>query len=99
VLAGTVGARLGDRLEEAGPGTSLDKPRGAPHAMWNAGSVTAKVAEILSPAGLEGYFEELAPILAQHRTPPEYYQLAENYGITIQDDWIEDLERTYRVKL
>jgi hypothetical protein len=33
--------------------------------------------------------------------PPEaeYYQLAEDYGITIQDDWIEELERTYGVKL
>jgi len=29
----------------------------------------------------------------------EYYQLAEDYGITIQDDWIPGLERTYGVKL
>jgi len=57
------------------------------------------VAEILSPGGLEGDFEELAPILAQHRMPPEHYRLAENYGITICNDWIEDLERTYGVKL
>jgi hypothetical protein len=67
--------------------------------MWNAASVPATVAEILSPSGLEGYFEELAPVLAQHRTPPEYYQLAENYGITIVNDWIDDLEHTYGVKL
>jgi len=31
--------------------------------------------------------------------PKEYYELAERYGITIQDDWIEELERTYGVKL
>jgi quercetin dioxygenase-like cupin family protein len=99
VLSGTVGARVGDQVVEAGPGAYLVKPRGTPHAMWNAARAPAKVAEILCPSGLEGYFEELAPILAKHRTPPEYYQLAENYGITIVDDWIEDLERTYRVKL
>jgi quercetin dioxygenase-like cupin family protein len=99
VLSGTVGVRVGNRVLEAGPGAYLVKPRGAPHAMWNAASVPAKVAEILSPAGLEVYFEELAPILARHGTPPEYYQLAESYGITIQNDWIEDLERTYGVKL
>ncbi len=99
VVSGTVGVRVGDRVLEAGPGTYLVKPRGTPHAMWNAASVPAKVVEILSPAGLEAYFEELAPILAQHRTPPEYYDLAENYGISIQDEWIEELERTYRVKL
>jgi quercetin dioxygenase-like cupin family protein len=99
VLSGTVGVRVGDRVLSAGPGGYLVKPRGTPHAMWNATDVPATVAEILCPAGLEDYFEELAPILAEHRTPPEYYQLADRYGITIQDDWIEDLERTYGVKL
>jgi quercetin dioxygenase-like cupin family protein len=99
VLEGTVGIRVGNRVLDAAPGAYLVKPRGTPHAMWNVGDVPARVVEILSPAGLEAYFEELAPILAEHGTPPEYYQLAENYGITIQDDWIEELERTYRVKL
>ncbi len=29
----------------------------------------------------------------------EYYELAQSYSITIQDDWIEELERTHGVKL
>ena len=99
VLSGTVGVRVGDRVQEAGPGAYLVKPRGTAHAMWNAGSTPAKVAEILCPAGLEEYFEKLAPILAEHRPAADYYQLAEDYGITIQDDWISELERTYGVKL
>ena len=70
-----------------------------PHAMWNAASVPAKVIEILSPAGLEAYFEELAPVLADKRPAAEYYELAERYGIAIQDDWIEELERAHGVKL
>jgi hypothetical protein len=37
--------------------------------------------------------------LSEHRTPPEYYQLADSYGITIQDDWIPELESRYGVKL
>jgi quercetin dioxygenase-like cupin family protein len=99
VIDGTVGVRVGDRELTAGPGAYLVKPRGTSHAMWNAGDAPARVAEILSPAGLEVYFEELAPILAQHRAPAEYYQLAENYGIAIQDDWIGDLERRHGVRL
>jgi quercetin dioxygenase-like cupin family protein len=99
VLSGTVGVRTGDRVQQAGPGSYLVKPRGVPHAMWNATGAPAKVAEILCPAGLEGYFEALAPILAEHRPAAEYYKLAEDYGITIEDDWIEELERTYGVKL
>jgi hypothetical protein len=43
--------------------------------------------------------EKLAPILAAHRPAAGYYQLAEDYGITIHDDWIEELERTYGVRL
>ena len=57
------------------------------------------VLEVEIPAGLEEYFEKLAPVLAEHRPAAEYYQLAEDYGITIQDDWIEELERTYGIKL
>jgi quercetin dioxygenase-like cupin family protein len=101
VLAGTVGVRVGDRELEAGQGAYLVKPRGTPHAMWNAQSTPAKVLEMLSPAGLERYFEELPPILAHHEGagPPDYYQLAKDYGLTIQDDWIEELERAHGVKL
>ena len=102
VLSGTVGARIGDQVLEAGQGSYLVKPRGTPHAMWNASSSSpAKVIEILSPGGMEAYFEELAPILTHEggAGPPEYYELASKYGITILDDWIEELERTYNVKL
>jgi quercetin dioxygenase-like cupin family protein len=101
ILAGTVGVRVGDRVLQADAGASLVKPRGTPHAMWNADSTPARVVEILSPGGLERYFQELPPILAHEdgAGPKEYYELAERYGITIQDDWIEELERTYGVKL
>jgi hypothetical protein len=37
--------------------------------------------------------------MTEHRTPPEYYQLAEDYGITIQDDWVQELEQTHGDKL
>ena len=101
ILAGTVGVRVGDRVLRADAGASLVKPRGTPHAMWNADSTPARVVEILSPGGLERYFQELPPILAHEdgAGPKEYYELAERYGITILDDWIEELERTYGVKL
>jgi quercetin dioxygenase-like cupin family protein len=99
VLSGDGRRPHGDRVQDAGPGSYLVKPRGVPHAMWNATGAPATVAEILCPAGLECYFEALVPILAEHRPAAEYYQLAGDYGITIEDDWIEELERTYGVKL
>ena len=101
VLAGTVGVRVGDQVLQAGAGASLVKPRGTPHAMWNAEGTPARVLEILSPGGLERYFDELGPVLAHEggAGAREYYELAERYGLTIQDDWIEELERTYGIKL
>jgi quercetin dioxygenase-like cupin family protein len=99
VLAGTVGARVGDMVVEAGAGASMVKPRGTPHAMWNLGPEPARVLEVVSPGGLEDYFEELAPVLRAKAPPSEYDALAERYGLTIQNDWIEELERTYKVKL
>jgi quercetin dioxygenase-like cupin family protein len=99
VLAGTVGVRLGDQVGDAPAGTFLVKPRGVPHAMWNATDEPAKVIEIVSPGGMEGYFEELAPTLTRHDPPTAYYALADNYGITIRDDWIEPIENTFGVKL
>jgi quercetin dioxygenase-like cupin family protein len=99
VLAGTVGARVGDRVVEAAAGASMVKPRGLPHAMWNTGPEPARVLEVLAPGGLEDYFEELAPALAAKIPPAEYDALAARYGLTIVNEWIEELERTYKVKL
>ena len=51
------------------------------------------------PRGLEDYFEELAPVLRDKAPRADYDALADRYGLTIEDDWIEELERTYGVKL
>jgi quercetin dioxygenase-like cupin family protein len=99
VLAGTVGARVGERVVEAAAGASMVKPRGTPHARWNLGPEPARVLEVVSPGGLEDDFEELAPVLRAKAPPSEYDALAERYGLTIQNDWIEEPERTYQVKL
>src|SRR5215212_6843587 len=64
VLEGRIGLQLGEDVLEAGPGELVFKPRGVQHAFWNAGDVPARLLEIISPAGFENYFRELAPLLA-----------------------------------
>ena len=39
VTEGEIGFRSGDREVVLGPGGYITKPRGEPHAMWNAGPV------------------------------------------------------------
>jgi mannose-6-phosphate isomerase-like protein (cupin superfamily) len=64
VLEGRFGVQLGDEVLEAGPGELLFKPRGVAHAFWNAGDEPARLLELISPAGFENYFREMAPLLA-----------------------------------
>jgi quercetin dioxygenase-like cupin family protein len=64
VLEGRIGVQLGEEELEAGPGELVFKPRGVPHAFWNAGDEPARLLELISPAGFENYFRELAPLLA-----------------------------------
>jgi quercetin dioxygenase-like cupin family protein len=64
VLEGRVGIQLGDEVVEATPGELVFKPRGIPHAFWNATDEPARLLEIISPGGFAGYFRDLAPLLA-----------------------------------
>jgi quercetin dioxygenase-like cupin family protein len=62
VLEGEIGVQIGDEVRVARPGDLVFKPRGVPHAFWNAGDTLARALEIISPAGFERYFAELAPL-------------------------------------
>src|SRR5919106_4418179 len=100
ILDGSVGARIGDQTyEEIGTGSSLVKPRDIPHAMWNVTDEPVRILEIVMPAGLERYFEEVAPILREHgpNWTERFYELATRYGLTILDDWSDELKARYQI--
>jgi mannose-6-phosphate isomerase-like protein (cupin superfamily) len=77
VLEGRMGAQLGDDLVEAGPGDLVFKPRNEWHSFWNPGDEPARVLEIISPAGFERYFAEIAPLLPPNREEPDFPKLVE----------------------
>ena len=94
VLEGRVGVQLGDDVLEAGPGELVFKPRDQWHAFWNAGDEPARLLEIISPAGFERYFEEIAPLLPPQREEPDFAALAEvqaRYGLEMDTDSIGPL--------
>jgi quercetin dioxygenase-like cupin family protein len=102
ILSGRVGARIGDTTyEEIDAGASIVKPRDIPHAMWNVTDEPARILEIVMPAGLEQYFDELAPILSEHgpEWTKRYYELATRHGLTILDDWSDELKARYQITL
>ena len=93
VLSGRVGVQIGDEVAEAGPGELVAKPRGIPHAFWNAGDEPARLLELISPAGFESYFEDLAPHLSAGG-PPDVEALGkirDRYALTMDMGSMERL--------
>src|SRR5918998_1081798 len=63
VLEGAIGVQVGDEDFYLREGDLVLKPRGVPHAFWNPTNRPARILEMISPAGFENYFRELAPLI------------------------------------
>lgn len=93
VLEGTIWARIGDREVEAPAGSYLWKPRGVMHAFWNPGPAPARIIEIISPAGFERFFAELADELARDEPDEQAIgALCERYDLTLDRTWLPDIQ-------
>ena len=99
VTEGEIGFRSGDREVVLGPGGYITKPRGELHTMWNAGPSPARMIEVISPAGFEHFFRELADMAtAGPPPPPDVMALADRYGLQFgQPDWLPDLISRYHL--
>ena len=76
VLSGRMGAMVGDEVVDAGPGELVTKPRGIPHAFWNAGDEPTVLLELISPGAFDQYFADLAPAFSGDG-PPDFAAIAE----------------------
>jgi quercetin dioxygenase-like cupin family protein len=99
VLEGEIGFRSNDREVVLGPGGYIIKPRGEVHAMWNAGSVPARMIEVISPAGFEGFFRELADLNAVGAPDPAALAvLSERYQLPFAEPaWLADVIERYHL--
>ena len=71
VLEGSIGALLGEAVVIGHVGDLIFKPRNQWHTFWNAGDAPARILEIISPAGFENYFRELAAALSGGPPDPQ----------------------------
>jgi quercetin dioxygenase-like cupin family protein len=82
VLEGVVGALMGDEVVIGHTGDLIFKPRGQWHTFWNAGDEPARILEIISPGGFEGYFDALIDLGgSKNAAPAELAALRERYGL------------------
>jgi quercetin dioxygenase-like cupin family protein len=99
VLEGEIGFRSNDREVVLGAGGYIIKPRGEVHAMWNAGSTRARMIEVISPAGFEGFFREMSDLTAEGPPDPaEMARLSEKYQLPFeQPDWLAGVIARYNL--
>jgi mannose-6-phosphate isomerase-like protein (cupin superfamily) len=100
VLQGRFGVQLGDDTLEVGPGDLLFKPCGVAHAFWNAGDEPARLLELISPAGFENYFRELAPLLAAaERDQAAVDEIVARYRLDIDFATVPTLAERHNLRL
>lgn len=83
ILQGQFGFEVGDSKLTAETGSFVLGPRGIPHKFWNSGNTTGKFLLIISPGGLEPFFEEFSQLMLE--APLDFERqavLAGKYGIT-----------------
>jgi quercetin dioxygenase-like cupin family protein len=101
VLEGAIGVRIEDKEMTAEQGSFVVKRPQVTHAWWNATASPARVLEVISPAGFERYFRELAEIHAScgFREPRLVADLQDRYELSASPEWIPLLKATHGLRL
>jgi quercetin dioxygenase-like cupin family protein len=98
VVSGDIGFRSDGKEVTLAAGGYIVKPRGELHSMWNAGSTPARMIEIISPAGFENYFVELAEAVAAAGglpNPSMMGAIAGRFGLSFDFAEVPDLVARY----
>jgi len=99
VLAGQMGALLGDEVMLAGPDEYLLKLRGQWHAVWNAGADELRFLELIVPGGLESFLETLSSMLSGVTDAGAIAVAGSEYGIEFDFDGASQFGQRFGVTL
>ena len=84
VAEGMYEIRVGGRMIPAPPGTCVFLPREVPHTYTNVGYRTGRLLATITPAGFEGFFEELSRrALGPSPDRETLRAIAQQYGLEI----------------
>ena len=103
VLDGELTCYVGGRVVVAPEGSYVVKPRGVPHAFYNAGLGDVRVMEILTPGGsFEGYFDEYEGIVSgaldEDGRRRARTDLGGRYGISWHDGLVPEVEASFGIR-
>jgi mannose-6-phosphate isomerase-like protein (cupin superfamily) len=83
-LAGRLDVHLGGADYTLGVGDYLYLPRDVTHTFRNTSDAEARVISVVSPAGLEGYYQALADLPPGPRDIGAMKQIMADFGIVLQ---------------
>jgi mannose-6-phosphate isomerase-like protein (cupin superfamily) len=98
ILEGRWGFWQGGEVAFAEPGDLVYKPRDVWHTFWNATDAPARLLEIISPAGFDQFFVELAALISSGQaSPPAIAALNSGYGLQVDPDGTASIATEYRL--
>lgn len=83
-LAGRLDVRLGGEEITIGPGDYLFLPRDIIHTFRNTSDEEARVISVVSPAGLEAYYQALANLPPGPKDISKMKQIMADFGLVLQ---------------
>jgi quercetin dioxygenase-like cupin family protein len=101
VLSGTLWVRLGKRVTRLSAEESMVKPPGIPHTYWNEGTDPARFLDMVTPGGLERWYEEIASLVpASGRVDVDrVLEISRGYGLEFEMDSLVDIMSRHEVRL
>ena len=100
VVRGRIGAQLDERVVYADEGATVMIPKGLRHTFWNPTDSPSEVLEMFTPAGLEGWFLELADIVASGTFEiADIVASGRRFGTELELDSLEPLLSTHGLLL
>jgi hypothetical protein len=85
---------LGDDVVVAPAGTWVCKPRQQWHTFWNHDDTPCEIIEVISPAGFENYFREVA---ATWGDLEQFARINDKYSLEMRFDSVAELCRRFGV--
>ena len=101
VLEGTLWVQVGKRVTGLGAGETIVKAAGVPHTYWNEGRADARFLDVVTPGGLEPWYEEVAAIVPVRGEVDvgRVLEVSRRYGLEFDMDSLIDIMSRHEVVL
>ena len=81
ILEGEYEWIVGDEKFVAKKGETIFAPRGIPHTYRYVGKSPGRLMCVITPAGFEGFFEEIGAMTPQQQDIPRVMEIAKRFGL------------------